>query len=93
MFGSKLRFDVAERALWTGAQGALGVLITDLADVSMWWAAPIALVLASAKSWVAGRFGALGTGSTLPKALDPATPPRTVGPGPATGYPEDPLTP
>lgn len=71
---NKLKFDIAERAGWTGAEAALGVLITDLADVSLWWAAPAALVLASAKGWVAGRLGRQGTASTLPESKDPATP-------------------
>lgn len=76
----KLKFDIAERAGWTGAEAALGVLITELADVTLWWAVPVAGVLASAKAWVAGRLGRKGTGSTLPASKDPATPPP-VGPG------------
>ncbi|MFJ2174315.1 hypothetical protein ACIOHE_15555 [Streptomyces sp. NPDC087851] len=71
---TKLLYDVVERSGWTGAEAALGVLITELADVSIWWAAPAALALASAKSWVAGRLGRPGTASTLPEAKDPATP-------------------
>jgi hypothetical protein len=47
--------DVAERAGWTGAEAALAVAIVDLADVSLWWAAPLALALAAAKSWVVAR--------------------------------------
>ncbi|MGW7473648.1 hypothetical protein ACWGIT_18895 [Streptomyces cyaneofuscatus] len=72
---SKLLLDLAERSAWTGAQAALGVAVTDLADIPVWWAAPVALALASAKSWVAGRLvGRPGTASTLPAAKDPATP-------------------
>ncbi|WP_174248477.1 hypothetical protein [Streptomyces hoynatensis] len=48
--------DMAERALWTGAQAGLSLLAVELADVSVWWAAPLALVLSSAKSWVVGRL-------------------------------------
>ncbi|MGW1662949.1 hypothetical protein [Streptomyces microflavus] len=73
---SRLLLDLAERSAWTGAQAALGVAVTDLADIPVWWAAPVALALASAKSWVAGRLvGRPGTASTLPAAKDPATPP------------------
>ncbi|MGW7248807.1 hypothetical protein [Streptomyces decoyicus] len=93
MFGSKLKYDVFERALWTGAEGALGILVTSLADVSAWWAAPVALVLAAGKAWVAGRLGRFGTGSTLPESKDPATPPRTVGLGPNAGAADGPLAP
>ncbi|MGW0545297.1 hypothetical protein ACWD0D_34130 [Streptomyces griseoincarnatus] len=72
----RLVFDLVERAAWTGAQAALGLAVVELADVSVWWAAPVALALASAKSWVAGRLvGRPGTASTLPAAKDPATPP------------------
>ncbi|MFE2747304.1 hypothetical protein ACFXKX_23750 [Streptomyces scopuliridis] len=82
---NKLALDVAERAGWTGAQAALGVLITDLANINLWWAAPIGLVLASAKGWVAGRLvGRSGTASTLPVTKDPATAAATavMGDGP-----------
>lgn len=79
---NNLKYDVFERAGWTGAEAALAILITDLATVSVWWAAPIGLVLAAAKGWIAGRLGRIGTGSTLPEAKDPATPMRTVGLGP-----------
>lgn len=44
--------DMAERAGWTGVQATLGVAITDLATIPLWWAAPIALVLSAAKTWV-----------------------------------------
>lgn len=52
--------DVAERAGWTGAEAALAVAIVELADVSLWWAAPLALTLAAAKSWVVARKKAAG---------------------------------
>ena len=71
----KLLLDLGERAAWTGAQAALGVAVTELADIPFWWAAPVALALSSAKGWVAGRLGRRGTASTLPEAADPATPP------------------
>lgn len=69
----KLILDTLERAGWTGLQAGLGVLATDLADISVWWAAPIGLVLAAAKGWVAGRLGRKGTASTLPATADPAS--------------------
>ncbi|MFE1734319.1 hypothetical protein ACFW6X_29925 [Streptomyces bacillaris] len=69
----KLLLDLAERSAWTGAQAALGLAVVELADVPVWWAAPVALVLASAKSWVAGRLGRKGTASTLPASADPAS--------------------
>ncbi len=72
----KLLLDLAERSAWTGAQAALGLAVVELADVPVWWAAPVALVLASAKSWVAGRLGRKGTASTLPATADPASLPR-----------------
>ncbi|MFC5799108.1 hypothetical protein [Streptomyces formicae] len=52
--------DVVERAGWTGAEAALAVAIVDLGGVSLWWAAPLALVLAAAKSWVVARKKAAG---------------------------------
>ncbi|MFE1539490.1 hypothetical protein ACFW61_03385 [Streptomyces microflavus] len=73
---SRLLLDLAERSGWTGVEAALGVAVTGLADIPIWWAAPIALLAAAAKSWVAGRLvGRPGTASTLPAAKDPATPP------------------
>lgn len=69
----KLVLDLVERSAWTGAEAALGLAVVELADVPVWWAAPIALLAASAKSWVAGRLGRKGTASTLPAAKDPAS--------------------
>ncbi|MFH8668799.1 MULTISPECIES: hypothetical protein [Streptomyces] len=69
----KLLLDLAERSAWTGAEAALGLAVVELADVPVWWAAPVALLAASAKSWVAGRLGRKGTASTLPAAADPAS--------------------
>ncbi|MFC8658441.1 hypothetical protein ACFUCT_25040 [Streptomyces parvus] len=74
----RLLLDLAERSAWTGAQAALGLAVVELADVPVWWAAPVALALASAKSWVAGRLGRKGTASTLPASADPATLARGV---------------
>lgn len=70
---SKLLLDLAERAGWTGAEAALGLAVVEVAELPVWWAAPVALVAASAKSWVAGRLGRKGTASTLPASKDPAS--------------------
>lgn len=51
-------YDMAERAGWTGVEALLAVAITDLGDVSLWWAAPLAMVLTAAKVWVANRLKA-----------------------------------
>ncbi|WP_299542004.1 hypothetical protein [uncultured Streptomyces sp.] len=75
---NKLLLDLAERAGWTGAQAALGLAVTELADIPVWWAAPVALALSSAKGWVAGRLGRPGTASTLPAAADPASQPTAA---------------
>lgn len=65
--------DLLERAGWTGAQAALGLVVVELADVPVWWAAPVALAAASAKAWVARHVGRPGTASTLPASKDPAS--------------------
>lgn len=73
-----LLLDLAERAGWTGAEAALGLVVVELADLPVWWAAPAALLLASAKGWVAGKLvGRAGTASTLSATADPAS--RTQG--------------
>ncbi|WP_327180447.1 hypothetical protein OG599_35140 (plasmid) [Streptomyces sp. NBC_01335] len=74
----QLLLDLAERAGWTGAQAALSLAVVELADVPVWWAAPVALALSSAKGWVAGRLGRKGTASTLPAGADPASLARGV---------------
>lgn len=48
--------DLAARAGWTGLQAGLAVAIVELGDVQLWWAAPLALVLSAAKTWVVGRL-------------------------------------
>lgn len=84
---NKLLLDVAERSGWTGAQAALGILITELADIDLWWAAPIGLVLASAKGWIAGRLvGQAGTASTLSARTDPAAAPAAAAGNGRTPY-------
>lgn len=44
--------DIAERAGWTVAQALVGLGITEAADIKAWWAAPIAMALSSAKTYV-----------------------------------------
>ncbi|WP_335936608.1 hypothetical protein [Streptomyces sp. PTD5-9] len=75
---NRLLLDLVERAGWTGAQAALGLVVVELADLPAWWAAPAALALASAKGWVASRLGREGTASTLPATADPASHSRGV---------------
>ncbi|MEU9400529.1 hypothetical protein [Streptomyces sp. NPDC048242] len=70
---SKFILDLAERAGWTGAEAALGLAVADLSGLPVWWAAPVALLAASAKAWVATRVGRKGTASTLPAGKDPAS--------------------
>lgn len=54
--------DMAARAGWTGLQAALAVAIVELADVKLWWAAPLALTLSAAKTWVMGQVKARADG-------------------------------
>jgi hypothetical protein len=70
---SKFLLDLAERAGWTGAQAALGLVVVEVGDLPAWWAAPVALVAAAAKGWVAKQLGRKGTASTLPAGKDPAS--------------------
>lgn len=49
--------DILERAGWTGVQATLGVVTVALADIPLWWAAPVALVLSAAKTWVLKQEG------------------------------------
>ncbi|MFE7624615.1 hypothetical protein [Streptomyces sp. NPDC057509] len=70
---TQLLLDLTERAGWTGAQAAVALVAVEVADLPVWWAAPAALVLASAKGWIAGRLGRPGTASTLPAEADPAS--------------------
>jgi hypothetical protein len=50
--------DLITRAGWTGAQAVLAYGIVALADVNVWWAAPLAVTLSAAKTWVVGRLKA-----------------------------------
>lgn len=44
--------DLAERAGWTLAQAAVGFGIAEAAGIKAWWAAPIAMALSAAKTYV-----------------------------------------
>jgi hypothetical protein len=55
---SLLNSNVAERALWTGAQALIALAVTYLGDVPAWWAAPIALALSAVKTNVVDRRAA-----------------------------------
>lgn len=48
--------DLIERSGFTGLEAGLAIAITQLGEVSVWWAAPLALVLTAAKVWVHGRI-------------------------------------
>lgn len=50
--------DLLKRSGFTGLEAGLAVAITQLGDVSVWWAAPLALVLTAAKVWVQQRIKA-----------------------------------
>jgi hypothetical protein len=47
--------DLVARAGWTGAEGALSVLIVGLADVKIWWAVPLMVALSAAKTFVVNK--------------------------------------
>lgn len=50
--------DLGERAGWTALQAALGVAITELSSIPIWWALPIATALSAVKTWAMGRMKA-----------------------------------
>lgn len=50
--------NVQERALWTGAQALAALGITVLGGVSVWWAAPLAVVLSAVKTNILDRMAA-----------------------------------
>lgn len=49
--------DLASRAVWTAAQGALGVITVEALDVPIAWAGIVAAALSAAKSYVASKVG------------------------------------
>lgn len=50
--------DLLERSGFTGLEALLAVAITELGDVSVWWAPSLAIVLTWAKVWVQQRLRA-----------------------------------
>jgi hypothetical protein len=50
--------DLAERAGWTVAQALVGLGITEAASIKTWWAAPIAMALSAAKTFVQHKLAA-----------------------------------
>jgi ABC-type antimicrobial peptide transport system permease subunit len=52
---SVLSKNVLERALWTGVQVGIGLAITYLGSIPVWWAAPIALMLSALKTNLVDR--------------------------------------
>lgn len=52
--------DLLTRAGWTGAQAAVSFGVVALADVSTWWAVPLALTLSALKTWLMGRTASKG---------------------------------
>lgn len=57
--------DIAERAGWTVAQALVGLGITEAADIKAWWAAPIAMALSTAKTYVQHKLDS--SGQTTPE--------------------------
>jgi len=53
--------DLGERAGWTVAQVLLGLLATELGGIQAWWAAPIAMGISAAKTYVQHRLPAKAT--------------------------------
>ena len=53
---SVLSKNVVERAAWTGAQALISLAVVELGNISVWWAAPLALVLSAVKTNVVDRL-------------------------------------
>ena len=53
--GAFLASDGVRRALWTLAQAGVAIAITESANLPVAYAAPVALVLSAAKSYVARK--------------------------------------
>lgn len=70
MPSTKFNRDLAERAGWTAAQAAVGVLITAEADLPPGWAVLLATVAAIIKCLAARRVGDPDSGSTLQEDTD-----------------------
>lgn len=49
--------DAAERVGWTALEAGAGAVIVAVTPLSVWWAAPIAVALASLKAYAAKHRG------------------------------------
>ena len=72
--------DLSERVGATAGEAALGVAITQLGSLPMWWAALLIPVLSGAKGFLARYVGAPGSASLLRRK-----PPVAAVPDPPTG--------
>lgn len=64
--------DVLSRAAWTAAQALVALLITQLTVLSVWWAAPIAMLLSAIKTYVINKR------VDVPETSSPVHPVREV---------------
>lgn len=78
--------DLGERVGATAGEAALGLLITDLSSLPMWWAALLIPAASAAKGWLAKYVGS-GTSASLmrrrPAAAPVPDPPSGPGVTPA----------
>jgi hypothetical protein len=58
--------DLSERVGATGGEAALGVLITQLGQMPVWWAALLIPALSAAKGWLARYVGSPSSAALLP---------------------------
>lgn len=72
--------DMAERVGATAAEAALGLAITELGSLPVWWAALLVPVLSAAKGFLARYVGSPSSASLLRR---PAVTPVPDPPGPA----------
>lgn len=81
MAQKRFGWDMLERFSWTVVEFAAGLGVTELADLDVWWAAPIGVGLGLLKAFAAKNLGEKGTAATLPAAKDPAggLPPVSTG--------------
>lgn len=77
---NRFRWDAFERSFWTAVEFGVGLGIADLADLHVWWAAPIGVGLAALKAFAAKQLGQKNTASSLSASADPAGATRPVAP-------------
>lgn len=66
--------DLGERVGATAGEAALGVLITQLSSLPMWWAALLIPILSTAKGFLARYVTGPSSASLLPSRRSPAAP-------------------